>query len=177
MSFILKSTLATDILEGKRCVQIACATRWNSQVKMIRSVLEIPEAKLSSLERAPTIGAYDYNLLKDMLEILERFEDATDCAQHQNPVFTSLLFPCVRSLRIHLDEMQSMCNSNLVAALRKYLDRRLMQYEGIALYRLASRLDPQFKLQCAVDEQEKAELTSKACTVIDVALPEQTPMN
>ena len=180
VSFIHKSTVATDILEGERRVQTACATRWNSQVKMIRSVLEIPEAKLSSLEGAPTIGAYDRNLLKDMLEILEPFEDATDCAQRQNSVSASLVIPCVRGLRIHLGEMQSKYNSNLVAALRKSLDRRLIQYEGRAVYRLASMSDPQFKLQWAADEQEKetlkAELTSKACTVIDVALPEHTTM-
>ena len=176
MSFIHKSTIAIDILEGERHVQTAFATRWNSQLK-IHSVLQIPEAKLSSLEGAPTIGACDCNLLKDMLEILERFKDATDCAQHQNSVSASLAIPCVQGLRIHLGEMQSKYNPNLVPALRKSLDRRLMQYEG----RLASILDPQFKLQWAVDEQEKdtlkAKLMSKACTVIDVALQEQVPVN
>lgn len=71
VSFIHKSTcLATDILEGERHVETDCQTRWNSQVKMIRSMLRLPEDKLNKIEGASSLGAYDRNVLRDFLRRL-----------------------------------------------------------------------------------------------------------
>ena len=50
-------------------MQTGNVTKWNSQVEMIRSVLVVP---------TPPITAYNRNIMKDMLEILEPFEQATD---------------------------------------------------------------------------------------------------
>ena len=47
VSFVRKSTVATDILEGEKRLQCDNATRWNSQLQMICSVLSVPEHKLS----------------------------------------------------------------------------------------------------------------------------------
>ena len=134
VSFIHKSTIATDILEGVRRVETGCATRWNSQVKIIRAVLRVPEQKITATEGAPTLGAYERSLLKDLLEILEPFEEATDCAQRQNSVSASLVIPCVRGLKIHLDHMQSKYNAKMVSALSTSLERRMTQYEDSAVY-------------------------------------------
>ncbi len=37
VAFVRKSTIATDLLEGENRLQIDNATRWNSQLKLIRS--------------------------------------------------------------------------------------------------------------------------------------------
>jgi hypothetical protein len=50
---------------------------------MIRSVLAIPEDKLALLVDAPSISAHDSNVLKDLVEILVPFEEATDSMYHQ----------------------------------------------------------------------------------------------
>lgn len=81
VSHVHRSTVASDILEGEKMIETSCATRWNSEVKMIRSVLCVPKEKLNKIEGIPTIGAYDRNILTDMLQILEPFEEATDYTQ------------------------------------------------------------------------------------------------
>ena len=68
VSFVRKSTIATGILAGEKRLQAMNATRWNSQIKMIRSILEVPESKLKRIE-CPQLSAYDRNLFKDMLDI------------------------------------------------------------------------------------------------------------
>lgn len=68
-SFVHKSTVATGILGVENKLQPACATHWNSQVKLIRSAWQVPEEKLDSIDGAPTVGVYDANILKDFLEI------------------------------------------------------------------------------------------------------------
>ena len=41
-------------------------TRWNSQLKMIRSVLSVPESKLAELVEAPKLTSHERNILKDI---------------------------------------------------------------------------------------------------------------
>ncbi len=94
VAFVHRSTVATGVLDGEKRLQAANATRWNSQVKMIRSVLAVSENKLRQLDTSATLGIYERNILQDMLEILEPFEEATDHAQAQNiihPVMSSLV--------------------------------------------------------------------------------------
>ena len=50
VAFVHKSTLGTDLLDGLPKLQTATPTRWNSEVKMIRSLLKIPQDKLDNLE-------------------------------------------------------------------------------------------------------------------------------
>ena len=47
VSFVKKSKIAADLLESEKCLRSANATRWNSQLLMIRSILRIPEEKLN----------------------------------------------------------------------------------------------------------------------------------
>ncbi len=66
VSFTRRSTVAADTLEGEKRLQADNVTRWNSQLKMIRSVLSIPASKLSEVEGIPTLTAHDRNLLQDI---------------------------------------------------------------------------------------------------------------
>ncbi|KAF6036847.1 hypothetical protein EB796_004843 [Bugula neritina] len=49
VNFIRQSTLATDILEGERRDEAATCTRWNSQLLMIRSILQLSEERIADL--------------------------------------------------------------------------------------------------------------------------------
>lgn len=59
VSFVRRSTVATYVLDGQKRLQPDNIKRWNSQLKMIRSMLLLPERKLSELEGAPTLTAHD----------------------------------------------------------------------------------------------------------------------
>ena len=48
VAHVRRSAHATDMLEGEKKLQTANATRWNSQVMMIRSILSVPPEKLST---------------------------------------------------------------------------------------------------------------------------------
>ena len=160
VSYVHRSTVATDILKGEKKIESSCATRWNSEVKMIRSVLCVPEEKLNMIAGIPTLTAYDRNILTDMLRILEPFEEATDCTQRQNCVSASFVIPCVRGLRFHLQQAQSNYNNVLVSGLLKSLEKRLHTYEKNHVYQLAAILDPSFKLDWCNSEDERVAMKS-----------------
>lgn len=164
VSYVHRSTLATDILQGEKKIESSCATRWNSEVKMIRSVLRVPEEKLSMIGGSALLSAYDRNILKDMLMILEPFEEATDCTQRQNSVSASFVIPCVRGLRFHLKQVHTAYNNVLVSGLLKSVEKRLHTYENNKVYQLAAILDPSFKLDWCNTEEEKVNMQLNLAT-------------
>ncbi|KAK3853849.1 hypothetical protein Pcinc_039628 [Petrolisthes cinctipes] len=148
VSHISKSTHATDLLQEYHRVQTANTTRWNSEVKMIRSVLKIPQDQLDQLDldKVHKLTLYDRSCLQDLCDILVPFEEVIDITQGDKIETCSFVVPCIRGLRIQMAEMYSRFNSKLVSALRKSLEKRLSVYEDKLLYRLAATLDPRFKL-------------------------------
>ncbi len=92
VSFTRRSIVAADTLEGEKRLQADNVTRWNSQLKMIRSVLSIPASKLSEEETIPTLTAHDRNLLQD---IFTPFKEATDFVQVECVPSAGYVLPCV----------------------------------------------------------------------------------
>ena len=74
VSFVRKSTIAADVLKDEKRLQADNVTRWNSQLKMIRSVLAIDERKLLEFDDAPKLTTHERNILHDLVEILTPFE-------------------------------------------------------------------------------------------------------
>jgi hypothetical protein len=156
VSFARRSTHATDLLEGEKRLQQANTTRWNSQLIMIRSVLNIPHDKLNALDTTVKLTAYERTTLKEMCDMLKPFEDATMFAQKENTVSASLVVPCVRGLKHKMRNLNVKYNCNLMTGLREAVDRRLTQYEESDVYVLASVLDPRFKLRWCPSEEERS---------------------
>ena len=100
VAFVRKSTIATDLLEGQNRLLADNATRWNSQLTMIKSFLSIPESKLSMLEGTPPLTTHDRNILKDIVEILTPFQEATDFVQVSCVPFAGYIVPCVKDCNI-----------------------------------------------------------------------------
>ena len=159
VSFVHKSTIAADVLDGEARLQCDNATRWNSQLKMIRSILSIPEHKLALLEGAPSISAHDRNILKDLVEILTPFEEATDFVQVENIPSAGYVLPCVKGLQHHLERCSSKYHSPFVAALKASLRARMPYYEESEPYLLASVLVPRFKPRWCQNNTEKTRCT------------------
>ena len=115
-------------------------------MKMIRSVLAIPEEKYQVIEFSNPLSRYDRKILEDMAEILSPFEEATDFLQGQNCVTISYAIPCIRGLHAHLEEMSSKFNCKLVSSLKASLQKRMKRFEERDLYSMAASLDTAFKL-------------------------------
>ena len=81
VSFKQKSTVATITHNGEKSPQNDNVTRWSSQLKMMKSVFSIPESKLSEIDGAAKLLAYDQNVLRDIVEILTPLVKATDSVQ------------------------------------------------------------------------------------------------
>lgn len=66
---VRKSTIATELLENECRVQAACPTRWNSQLAMVRSVVDIPANKLN--EACPTkLSGKEREQLDEFIKIM-----------------------------------------------------------------------------------------------------------
>lgn len=155
VSFVRRSTHATDFLEGEKRLQQANNTRWNSQLIMIRSILNVPHEKLSALDSPVKLTAFERTTLQEMCDMLKPFEHATMFAQKENTVSASLVVPCVRGLKHAMKKLNVKYNCNLMSGLRAAVDKRLTQFEQSDVYTMASVLDPRFKLRWCSGEAEK----------------------
>ncbi len=106
VSHVRRSIHASEILEGEKKLQAANATRWNSQLIMIRSLLRALQDKLQQLG-CPQLSKYEYNMLEELVDILTPFENATHLLQGDKVVTSSLVVPCVRGLTTQLNQLQA----------------------------------------------------------------------
>ena len=82
VNHVKKSILVTDRLDqlyGKTLVA-KNETRWNSQLKMVRRLLEINVEKVVEKQDL-LLTSYEKSILRELVDILEPFEDATDLLQ------------------------------------------------------------------------------------------------
>lgn len=154
ISYVHKSCIATDILSGENRLQSSVPTRWNSQIIMIKSILKVDKEKLNTLNTAK-LASYELNSLRDFVEILSPFEEATKIAQIENEVSSSLVIPCIRGLRAQMTTLCDKYSNGLVRELTESLERRLSKYESGDIYKIASTLDPRFKLKWCKNRVEK----------------------
>lgn len=97
---VRKSVMATDILEGEKRIHSANPTRWNSQLILIQSILEIPEDKMNKLEACPKLTAYERKLLMEICEMLRPFQPATVRIQADKTVSASMAIPAINGLKL-----------------------------------------------------------------------------
>ena len=156
VSHVRKSTSATELLQDYPRLETANATRWNSQLKMLRSVLRIPLHLLDQVSPSTSkLTAYDCKLISELCEILQPFEEATDHVQGESVVTSSMVVICIRGLREVLKSLRETYNSKMVATLQASLEKQLSPYEEMDCMRLAATLDPRFKGNwCDDDELE-----------------------
>ena len=166
VAHVRKSIHASEMLEPYRRLQTANATRWNSQLAMVRSILAVPAEKLRELNTPQQLTAYDRRILEDLMEILTPFESATHHVQGDQVVTGSMVVPCVKVLKAEMNKLSAKYSSNFVATLKASVDRRLSCYEEHDDFMTASALDPRFKLQWCSGPAEydgrKANLMAKA---------------
>jgi len=74
----------------------------NNELKIVRSLLSVPEAKLQLVPTCQQLSTYERNILEELTAILTPFEEATDFTQGQNSVTVSFVIQCIRVSLIQL---------------------------------------------------------------------------
>ncbi len=172
VSHVRKSISATELLEMYPKLQQDVCTRWNSEIKMLRSVLQIPRALLEQLDTPYKLTAHDVDILTEFVKIMEPFEVATDQHQSHKSPTSSLVIPTITGLHKHLAAIECIHNKMLVTALSRSMTKRLTQYETDSNYIRATILDPRFKLRWA-DRPRWTALTDDIRSITPV--PENRP--
>ncbi|KAL2104136.1 hypothetical protein ACEWY4_001004 [Coilia grayii] len=125
---------------------------WNVQLKTVRRMLESVDFLEDIVDRQDlALSTLEKALLRELVEVLEPFEEATDMVQLDKHVSISLALPCVLGLRKHLSEITTRHCTAIAASLTQALDRRLAGILEDPLYVTATTLDPQFKLSWSSD--------------------------
>lgn len=126
-----------DMLDGEfgeeRGIPAAVCTRWNSTLRQVQAVLKFDHLKLCTvLEKSGhkdiSFTGREWNMLKELVEVLKPFAEATDLTQGEKVVTISTVVPCVLSLNHHLDKMKRRVQflQGLVKSLQASLTRRFL---------------------------------------------------
>ncbi|XP_043218614.1 E3 SUMO-protein ligase ZBED1-like isoform X1 [Amphibalanus amphitrite] len=177
-----KSSRAMELLsQANASLQSANATRWSSQLRAVRSYLDLsPEVsqRLESLDilrgKAPLGG--EKTTLKEVAEVLAPFEVATNVLQGEKVVTSSHVIPVIIGLKTSLlsgEELTTAVRS-LQQNLLSSLIRRFTDQLRNPFYVTATLLDPRFKLLPWTDESD-AEEARGACAAHLKAEAERRP--
>ncbi|TRY76102.1 hypothetical protein DNTS_030158 [Danionella cerebrum] len=172
-SLLHTSTTFKDLFEDEfgeqKGIPAAVKTRWNSTLRQVKAVLQCDHLKLCAvLEKAGhkdlSFSPREWNLLKELVDILKPFGEATDLTQREKVITISAVVPSVLSLNHHLEKPKPQVRflSGLVRSLQTSLKKRFLgifinvkmaqSQEGITapfsdtIYLKAAALDPAFAL-------------------------------
>nr|XP_061840893.1 zinc finger BED domain-containing protein 4-like isoform X2 [Nerophis lumbriciformis] len=208
-SLLHTSTTFKDMFDAEfgeqKGIPAAVNTRWNSTLRQVKAVLlcnQVPVRLCAVLEKAGhrelSFTAQEWNLLKELVDILKPFGEATDLTQGEKVITISAVVPSILSLNHHLEKLKpQVCFlSGLVRSLQISLNKRFLgifinvkmtrTQDGITapfsdpVYLKAAALDPTFSLlwvepHVLVSRDVKAEVTQQVKELIlqDAAETEQ----
>ena len=155
VSHCRKSNKSSEILEEHTKLQLANATRWSSQVTMLKSVLKLPTNILDQIQTnaGVTLTTYELQLCKELVDVLQPFQLVTDLVQGDKVVTASFVISSIKGLRAELASLHNKYSSKLITTLQASQEERLTKYEDMEHFQLAAILDPRFKLDwCSEDE-------------------------
>ena len=93
-------------------------TRWNSELKALRGVTDIKYEDLCFMlsscgHDTLALTKSQYNLLLNLVNLLEPFELITDILQGEDYTTISMVFPSIEELLNHIDDFESELNLSL----------------------------------------------------------------
>ncbi|XP_035478434.1 zinc finger BED domain-containing protein 4-like [Scophthalmus maximus] len=199
-SLLHTSTIFKDVFDAEcgeqKGIPAAVNTRWNSTLRQVKAVLQCNHLKLCAvLEKAGhrelSFTTREWNLLKELVDILKPFGEATDLTQGDKVITISAVVPSILPLNHHLEKLKpQVCFlSGLVRSLQASLSWNLHQRENgqdttapfsDPVYFKAAALDPAFSLlwlepHVLVNRDVKAEVAQQVKELIlqDAAESEQ----
>ena len=163
---VRKSTSAAPFLQEKGIhLQSPNVTRWNSQLKMIKSVLKGSEHinkavdLLSGKEnKNKKLTAMEVSALREVVTVLNPFKEAMEQVEGEKMVTISAIGPVIIGLQ---QSMQQLIESNLsycetlARVLLGSVKRRLNPFLEMTDITAAAVFDPRFKLNWLPSEEKK----------------------
>lgn len=165
--------IAEELREFNKKFAKRVVTRWNSILMMARSVLSVTPDQFKKIrEKMPTysqkqkdakksfeLSLKEREILKELVQILEWFENVTDEFQ-SNRVSISRVYPCVTFLRNKLSTSSYTYTTRFCEALLTSLEKRFGNLIKNEVYVVSTFLDPNFGLD-AFPPEEKDLVKSK----------------
>ena len=157
VNHVRHSTVASNLFEGHNRLQIANATRWNSQLTMLNSLLQVCNSPaMQQLDFSGKLNVYEIGIVKDLIEILTPFKWATDLTQGENKVTASIILPVICGLDVQIGKLCEKFDSRLTRTLKSSFERRMFKYKNEEKFKLAAVLDPRWKMAwCTENESEE----------------------
>ena len=116
---------------GQRGVPASVTTRWNSTLRQLKAVLICDHLKLSAVleeagHREMVFTQREWNQIKELVDVLQPFGEATDLTQGEKMVTISAVVPCVLSLNHHLESLKGRAQflGGLIRSLQESLQKR-----------------------------------------------------
>ncbi|KAI7789863.1 hypothetical protein IRJ41_023943 [Triplophysa rosa] len=136
-SLLHTSTMFKDVFDSEfgeqKGIPAAVNTRWNSTLRQVKAVLQCDLLKLCAvLQKAGhkelSFTPREWNLLKELVDILKPFGEATDLTQGEKVVTISAVVPSFLSLNHHLEKLNPQIRflSSLVRSLQASLNKRFL---------------------------------------------------
>lgn len=133
-SLLHTSTTFKDAFEdrfGQRGIPAAVNTRWNSTLRQIKAVLSFSHQELCHVVQGTghselVFSVREWNLMKELYDVLQPFAEATDLTQGEKIVTVSAVLPCVLSLHHHLEKLKPQVRflGSMVKSLQGSLKKR-----------------------------------------------------
>ncbi|KAK7172158.1 hypothetical protein R3I93_004459 [Phoxinus phoxinus] len=178
---------------GDATVPTANATRWNSILKQVKAYVNFDIQNLAYVldsegHKSLILSQREYAQLKELIEVLDPFLEATNLTRGEKTVTVSVVVPCVLTLHSHLQEISGRVRycGPLVRALENFIKARFTEIFSAVMmpgcepdegrgptkfpftiaYFVASVLDPAFSFQwlehdVQLDNSIKGELKSQ----------------
>ncbi|XP_072938838.1 E3 SUMO-protein ligase ZBED1-like [Epargyreus clarus] len=156
-------------------------TRWNSYYYMFKRILELSDYLAVVQRRLPQapalINLEEENILRDVVALLDIFEQATKMISADQYPTSSLIIPIIHGLYHNLAEIRPNIKSDvglaLFSKLKDNMSHRLLEYEKRTVCKIATFLHPVFRdsfrhleNKQAAKEAVKAELNNLMRTII-----------
>ncbi|KAI7808688.1 hypothetical protein IRJ41_011592 [Triplophysa rosa] len=136
-SLLHTSTTFKDVFDSEfgeqKGIPAAVNTRWNSTLRQVKAVPQCDLLKLCAvLQKAGhkelSFTPREWNLLKELVDILKPFGEATDLTQGEKVVTISAVVPSVWSLNHHLEKLKPQIRflSSMVRSLQASLSKRFL---------------------------------------------------
>lgn len=116
---------------GTRGVPASVTTRWNSTLRQLKSVIKCEHLKLSTVledtgHKEVAFTTREWSQIRELVDVLEPFGEATDLTQGEKVVTISSVVPCILSLNHHLENQTDKVRflGSLVHVLQGSLKRR-----------------------------------------------------
>ena len=136
-------------------------SEWDAQLKSIRSYLKLSTETSVEVHSDLTLNAYEKDVLKDMLDIIEPFEEAISFCKQNNALSAGYVVPCIRGLRHYYEKLKSEYNKLLVTSLKSGIETWLQTSEDCDSFKVAAVLDPRFKLNWCHSNEERLAIRSQ----------------